>query len=98
MPIEWELGRSLLYLACHHHVLELLVSAVFMKVLGLSLAQEVQLFKRLKARWMFVNHEDYDHITSDANARQIVEEDDYFELLELTIVFLGGAPPGGIRF
>ena len=45
--IEQRLNKNLLFLACRHHVMELLVGAAFEKsILGTSTGPEILLFKR----------------------------------------------------
>lgn len=64
---------GLLYLACH---IVIIVSTVFKEVLGpLLLTPEVQLFKQLNVLGEVMNKDDCDHIISDANTQQIVEND-----------------------
>jgi hypothetical protein len=41
----------LLWLACRHHVLELVVGAAFKELFGDTTAPEVTLFKTLKTSW-----------------------------------------------
>lgn len=47
------LGRDLIYLACQHHVLELIAGAVFNKIIPLPCALDILLFKRFKDFWDF---------------------------------------------
>ncbi|KAG0715569.1 hypothetical protein GWK47_011670 [Chionoecetes opilio] len=53
--IEQELGRSLLWLACRHHVHEVILKDVFEASLGSSSGPVVGIFKRLRDRWSFVD-------------------------------------------
>ncbi|KAG0727484.1 hypothetical protein GWK47_034566 [Chionoecetes opilio] len=53
--IEQELGRSLLWLACRHHVLEVILKDVFEASLGSSSGPDIGIFKRLHDRWSFVD-------------------------------------------
>ena len=45
------LGRQLLWLACRHHILELVVGAAFTQLFGDTKSPEVTLFKTLKTSW-----------------------------------------------
>lgn len=45
------LQRLLLWLACRHHILELILGAAFIKLFGKTTGPEVQLFKKLKECW-----------------------------------------------
>jgi hypothetical protein len=52
--IEVELGRPLLYLACRHHIMELILATVFKAVMAASSGPEIQLFKRFREQWSFI--------------------------------------------
>ena len=116
--IEQKMGKDLLHFACRHHILELVVHAVFVRVLGCSSSPELLLFKRFQTSWESIDREDFgtgimveevatvlEDVKDEALrwTLQVLQEredlrDDYRELVELVIIFLGGAPPGGIRF
>ncbi|GBN28337.1 hypothetical protein AVEN_130049-1 [Araneus ventricosus] len=49
--LEDKFGRHLLWLACHHHTLELILAKVFTLCLGPSRSPENPLFKRFKKVW-----------------------------------------------
>ncbi|KAG0711437.1 hypothetical protein GWK47_020605 [Chionoecetes opilio] len=53
--IEQELGQSLLWLACRHHVHEVILRDVFQASLGSPSGPDIGIFKRLRDRWSFVN-------------------------------------------
>ena len=53
--LEQRLQHKLLYLACRHHVLEIIIGAAFEKSVGGSSGPDVLLFKRLKEQWSFMN-------------------------------------------
>ena len=53
--MEKSLGRSMLWLACRHHIHEVVLKDVFCECLGSSNAPEVAIFKRLKSQWQFVD-------------------------------------------
>ncbi|KAG0713304.1 hypothetical protein GWK47_016498 [Chionoecetes opilio] len=53
--IEQELGRSLHWLACRHHVHEVILKDVFEASLGSSSGPDIGIFKRLRDRWSFVD-------------------------------------------
>lgn len=115
--IEQTLGRNLLFLACRHHVFELIIGAVYLKCMGVSDGPDVRIFKRFKEHWPFIDHQRYQDASSDeSTAAQLVDikdstmefisdhllqqqpRDDYREMLELCLIFLGGKPKGGVRF
>ena len=49
------LNRQLLWLACRHHILELVVGAAFTELFGETKSSEVTLFKILKTSWDSLN-------------------------------------------
>ena len=106
---EKMLGKSLLWLACRHHVPELFVKHANEEVRGKSTAPEDPLFSKfrkqfkfidtdLKHVWVWPDESDWRH----QRATDILEwaehhmkqgtwpREDYRELLELTVIFLGG--------
>ena len=116
--IELLLCRNLLYLACQHHILQLIAAAAIKKVLPLSSSPNIQLFKRFKDNWEFIDQAKYEDASTDEVAASGVEDiqeklikfiegvlttetqprDDYRELMELTLLFLGRSPTRGTRF
>ena len=57
--MKQKLQRHCLYLACRHHISELLIGAAFEKIIGISSGLEVQLFKRFKEQWALIDKERY---------------------------------------
>ena len=57
--IEQKLGCPLLYLACHHNILEILLEYMISKCLGASSGQEIKLFQRFQDEWEFINQDEY---------------------------------------
>lgn len=111
------IGRDLLYLACRHHMLELVASAAFTQVMGSSSAPEVLLFKRFKAHWQFIDKSQFQDSSSDQESALVIASikealgtmlmsavaenqprDDYRELAEVTLIYLGITPQRGIHF
>jgi len=111
---------NLLYLACRHHVHEIVVGDVFKHCFGASSGPEIGLFRRFhdylsridKSQFQTAVDDDFctEVLTKLTNlkeevidfAKQILfsshqPRDDYRELLELTIIFLGDTPPRGVR-
>jgi len=52
--IEAELGSPLLSLVCRHHIMELLLAAVFKAVMAGSSGLDILLFKRFREQWSFI--------------------------------------------
>ena len=55
--IEREIKKNLLYLACRHHILEIILAAVFKESMGgISSGSDVAIFKRFKEAWSSLDH------------------------------------------
>lgn len=53
-------GRELLSLACRHHILELIVAAVFNKLFGPFSGPNIKLFERFATSWGEINKNGYE--------------------------------------
>lgn len=108
--LEQKLDKDLLWLACRHHIFEIMLEAVVLQSLGIFSGPEIAIFKRFKDNWKHINKNDFVTVSSDPliykDCEHISEEvitfskkqltlyqprDDYKELLQLTIIFLGGS-------
>ena len=107
--LEQMLGRELLYLACRHHILEILLSSVYNTKIGLTNGGHPDTFKRFLTVWSTIDKGKYDKGISDNLVQEqltpevissvaaefktkITEShstDDYKELLQLVLVFVG---------
>ncbi|KAK3918013.1 Shikimate dehydrogenase (NADP(+)) [Frankliniella fusca] len=100
--VEQAIGRDLLHLACRHHVFELVLGAAFEEALGHAKTPDIHpLFSQFKECWKDINKE-YTVLSRAAIRRfpgdKLQPRDDYKELLQLTVIFLGGLPHGGVSF
>ena len=50
--IERSVNRPLLWVACRHHMYEIVLAEVFKETLGASSGPDISLFKRFKTNWM----------------------------------------------
>lgn len=110
VKLETKLGRHLLPFACRHHIFELILGACVILYLGPTSGPDMAIFKRFQAHWPFIDQsvffpfseplKDDDVIIKFAkeHLQQFQPRDDYRELLELTIIILGGVPKRGVRF
>ena len=110
MIIEQNIGRSLLHIACRHHIHELILTHVFDKCFPSSgSGPNIAIFRRLKNQWGSIDKEKYEKCKHEAWMDNIVIicknhlaeaqiRDDYKELLEITLIYLGHVPPSGIKF
>ena len=116
--LQQKLGRGLLHFACHHHILEILVSKVFAECFtSASTGPDILLFQRFKKNWRWVITDQFQPFNNnelaaeplladrleviaccEAQLHNSQPRDDYRELLELTIISLGGIPQRGIHF
>lgn len=104
--VEKKLGRDLLWLACRHHVSEILMTAAS-STLFPSKGPSVSIFVKFRSTWSTINH-DFEPSMVDFNILQelgdekdyIIEflrgqlalehhRNDYKELLEVALAFLG---------
>lgn len=116
--LEQKLDRNILYLACRHHIYEIVLHGVFSAVnLVTSTGPDIIIFKKFKNEWRNIEQNSFSTWSTDENVKNILKDisdeilkfaknkikddfprDDYKELLELIIIFLGGVPPQGIHF
>lgn len=118
--IEAGLKKNLLYLACRHHVHEVVIGDVFKYCFGVSSGPEIGLFKRFQDYWPNIDRSQFQTANDDEICVEVMTKlgdlksdivafsrvvltcnehvrDDYRELLELTVLFLGDIPPRGAR-
>lgn len=57
--LEHKVEEELLWLACRHHILEIVLSKVFTFCFGPSSSPDIPLFKRFKAVWHYINQDNY---------------------------------------
>lgn len=115
--IQQKLEKDLMFLACRHHIMELLVGAAFSACMEtITSGPDVALFKRFAKKWSVMDQSSYQIADKMANfaliapkkddiltfaKQQLLEKqprDDYRELLELSVIFLGDTPEGGVSF
>jgi len=106
--LQQKLEKQLLWLACRHHMHELIVANVFSLLMGCSSGPTIKLFERFSQAW---NHIDRSNPESSVNNQTVASilgptgsliqffqqqleqfkpRDDYKELLQLALIFLGG--------
>jgi len=108
VQLESMLGRDLLWLACRHHVLEVMLAKVFSLCFGPSSGPDIPLFKRFKPTWNAIVRDNYQVLEvkpaekefremtvaflCDQKMKDLQLRDDYQELVELTLLVLGQTP------
>lgn len=118
MTIEKALGRSLLWLACRHHIYELLLKNTYELLFGRLTGPDIPLFKRFRDRWdvlektSFSTISDDEHLDAWSESKRIQmvlflervirdgahPREDYCELLQLSLLYLGGWKGNAFRF
>ena len=102
--LEDKLGREFLWLACRHHILELILAKVFSLCFGPSNSPEIPLFKKFKANRNELDSQHLSYLPLKQHAddfkqstiaflqgNDILQEqirDGYKELIELTDINL----------
>ena len=78
MLLEQKLEKDLLHLACRHHMMELILTAVFNESMGASSGPDVPIFKRFQQQWEFIDVNHYDtSITHEVAARVLNDSKEY---------------------
>jgi len=111
------MDKDMLWLACRHHIMEIMLEAVVVHAIGCSSGPDILLSKRFKKCWSTIQSEHLETVISDASTSNEIENistdmiifaskqledfqprDDYKELFNLCIIFLGGVPKKGLSF
>lgn len=53
--LEQMMGRNLVYFACRHHMFELIIGAVFIKLFGETTGPNIEMFENFKRDWCEIN-------------------------------------------
>ncbi|XP_039315242.1 uncharacterized protein LOC120359881 isoform X1 [Solenopsis invicta] len=74
--LEQKLDRDILFLACRHHIFEIVLQGVFDEIqLFPSKGPDVPLFKRFKNTWKDIDQTQYLTWLSDASVREMLKDD-----------------------
>ncbi|GBP45069.1 hypothetical protein EVAR_33174_1 [Eumeta japonica] len=73
-----ELGRTedrkdALWLACRHHIMEIVLEAVVVQALGPSSGPEILIFKRFRSAWPSIDQRKFSIVSSDPDALRYVQ-------------------------
>ncbi|KAG7166456.1 hypothetical protein Hamer_G005562 [Homarus americanus] len=52
---EQKMEKELLHLACRHHIIEIVLEAAFMAVVGISTGPDILMFKRFQQKWGLID-------------------------------------------
>lgn len=73
--LQQKLSRRLLYFACRHHIMELLVTGVFQATVEpVTSAPNILLFERFRKAWPDLDHDDYESGISDPEVAKYFPE------------------------
>ena len=79
--IEQCFNKQLLFFACRHHMLELVIGAVFTACTGTSSGHDVPLFKQFKKHWELIGKEKFEDASTDEYvAKTIADVKDHISL------------------
>lgn len=73
--LERQLGRDLLYLACRHHVFELLLKTAFETSMGCTSGPDVLIFKRFQAQWKNMDKDQFSPGVHDITVKEALHSD-----------------------
>lgn len=71
--LEKNIDKDMLWLACCHHIMEIMLEAVVVHAIGCSSGPDVLLFKRFKKSWSTFQSEHFETVISDASASNEIE-------------------------
>jgi len=73
--LEQKLDRDILYLACRHHVYEIVLQGVFTEVkLATSTGPDILLFKKFRKEWNTIDTNSYSIWSTDENVKDILKD------------------------
>lgn len=75
VSLEQELQKTLLYLACRHHVPEVVLKGTFEVCVAVSSGPEVLIFKRLREEWPKIDQTKFSPGVADEDIALLVRED-----------------------
>ena len=65
VSLEHKLDKDMLWLACRHHILEIVLESVVSTSLPASSGPNIQIFKRFKVNWDKLNKESFQTAEND---------------------------------
>lgn len=84
--MERNLDRNLIWIACRHHVFEVMLSTIFTTAFGTSGGPEVGIFKRFQKQWPAINKEVF-----TIGSEEFYNCDFFLKLREEMVVYYGEA-------
>lgn len=109
--LEKKMRKECLHLACRHHINEIVLGAAFETCCGVSSGPETTIFNEFQKAWETLNKtialkKTFADEVAQETLRFAIDQlekvdhvrGDYIELLTLIVIFVGGVPPGGMKF
>ncbi|XP_057329829.1 uncharacterized protein LOC130670438 [Microplitis mediator] len=98
--LEKKLNKKMLHFACRHHILELILTAIFSSELEPAVSgPQIKLFERFKKKWPTIDKTEFEggNIENRTKIRDFIYDqlknqqprDDYREFLMLSLIYLG---------
>lgn len=73
--LQKKLNHYVLYLACRHHILELVLGDAYKECLGETTSPEVELFKKFQQNWPEINKSDVKIYSTDQDMKKRLGKD-----------------------
>lgn len=71
--LEQKMEKDALWMACRHHIMEILLEAIVVQALGPSSGPEILIFKRFRSAWPNIDQNKFSIVSSDPDALRCVE-------------------------
>ncbi|GBP54469.1 hypothetical protein EVAR_47338_1 [Eumeta japonica] len=71
--LEQKIEKDALWLACRHHIMEIVLEAVVVQALGPSSGPEILIFKRFRSAWPSIDQRKFSIVSSDPDALRYVQ-------------------------
>lgn len=78
--LEHYLGKDLLYLACRHHILEIILKSVFDCKMGATTGPQPEIFKKFQAQWSKIDKTKYNVGLDDETVQNTLKDYDVEEI------------------
>lgn len=66
--LEQKMEKDMIWLACRHHIMEIMLEAIVSQSFGQSSGPDIQLFKRFKTNWDKIDQSDYKTVIDDTTS------------------------------
>ena len=73
--LEKKLNKELVYLACRHHIMELVLATAFEETMGVSSGPDIAIFKRFQTAWQKFDHTNYETGAMNEQVMNVVKEE-----------------------